>query len=220
MKLSFFIKVWVLLLFGTIALVVISELASPAFQNSLFREGAAVEMLSAVAYFLAAALLLIQAIMKMPARWTLCALILCFGMRELDFDKRFTTMGIFKLRFFSSNEVLWPEKLLGVVVVALFLALIYLLIKNYSRPFLKKIKQGNGMALSVLFSGGALVVAKTIDGIARKLKPFGIESTKELKHLSSSIEESLELTAALLILILVMAAFRRSEPDPLNSKPA
>jgi hypothetical protein len=220
MKLSFFIKVWVLLLLGTIALVVTTEQASPEFRESLLTEGGPVEMLSAIAYFLAAALLLVQAIMNMPARWVLFALTLCFGLRELDFDKRFTTMGIFKLRFFSSAEVLWPEKLLGVVVVAAFLTLIYLLIKNYARPFWKKIKQGNGIALSVLFSGGALVVAKTIDGIARKLKPFGIESSDDLKRISSGIEESLELTAALLILILVVVAFRRPDSASLSSESA
>ena len=53
--------------------------------------------------------------------------VLLMGMRELDFHSRFTTMGVFKLRFFSSDTVPLSEKLivtalLGGLGVALLLA--------------------------------------------------------------------------------------------------
>lgn len=214
MNQKFFTMVWGVLLLGTVALVVVSESVTPEIRDSLFKEGAVIETLSAVGYFAAAALLLLQAIMRMPARWSAFLMVLCFGMRELDFDKRFTTMGLFKSRIYSSSEVPIHEKLLAVLVTVLLLTCVYFLIKNYFRPFLQGIRRRDGMALSVFFFGGALVLSKSLDGIARKLKPLGIETSEFVSRLSSGIEETLELAASLLLLVVVVVAFRQPKQDP------
>jgi hypothetical protein len=212
MSFKFFAGVWGVLLIGGVALVVASEWVDPETKRVMFEEGAIIESASAIGYFVSAFFLFIQIIKRRPACWSPVLLVLFFGMRELDFDKRFSTMGIFKSRFYSSSEVPVPEKIIGFLITFALLVCAYFLIKNYFRPFVAGIKRGSGIALSVLFFGGALAFSKTIDGIARKLEVFGIETTEVVERLSGSIEEVLELAASLL-LIAVVVAFYRMPPD-------
>jgi hypothetical protein len=213
MNLKFFTAVWAALLVGAVVLVVASELVSPETKDFMFKEGAIIESVSAIGYFVAALLLFIQILKRMPNRWSSFLIVLFFGLRELDFDKRFTTMGIFKSRFYSSSHVPVLEKLIGLLIILALFACAYFLIKKYFHPFMTGLKRGGGIAWSVLFIGGALAVSKTIDGIGRKLEPFGVETTEMVDRLTSSIEEVMELGASLLLLVVVIAFYRMPSPE-------
>ena len=51
----------------------------------------------------------------------LVVLITFFGCRELDFDKRFTAVGVLKSRFYLSTDIPVFEKLIGLIVIALII---------------------------------------------------------------------------------------------------
>lgn len=212
MKSKLCITVWGVLLLGVVILGGTSGSMSPETRSFLFNEGSIIEALSAISYFVAAGLLLLQIGLRMPARWSALWIVLCFGMRELDFDKRFTSMGLLKSRIYSASDVPVYEKLLAALLMASLVAALFFLIKNYFVPFIKGVLRGDGMALSMFFCGGALFVSKSLDGIARKLKPFGVETTDGVKQFAECLEESLELAAAFLLLFVVLLAFRQGRP--------
>ncbi|MDF7806913.1 hypothetical protein P4E94_05640 [Pontiellaceae bacterium B12219] len=197
--------IWGLLFIGTILLVVASELVSPGMHATMMSEGGWVETASWVSYFVAAFFVALQ-VRRWPVRWSMLVLTLVLGMRELDFDKRFTTMGIFKSRFYSSSDVPIPEKIIALIISACIVAALFFLIKNHLKPFIERLKRFEGPSLCFLFSGGLLVFAKSIDGLSRKLEPFGIVPSDATNRIAGSVEESFELAAALLIVAAAVGA--------------
>ena len=63
--------------------------------------------------------------------WTLAAFVSCFIARELDFQKRFTTVSVSKTRFYFSSEIPLLEKMIGIVVVAAIAFLVLRLFAFY-----------------------------------------------------------------------------------------
>lgn len=202
-----YISVWTVLVLAAIGLVVLAEFLSPAAYKTLLNEGGWVETASWIAYFTAAFFVLLKVFQK-PNRWSMLAGVLLLGMRELDFDKRFTTMGIFKSRFYSSAAVPMGEKLMAALVTAAILAALFFLVKNHLKPFFSRVMKLQGASLSVLLAGGLLVFAKSIDGLSRKLEPFGIEPSDAVNRIAGSVEECFELTAALFVIIAAVGALR------------
>jgi hypothetical protein len=98
-----YLPIWMVLLAGAIAAVFISELVSPATQRTMMQEGGWIETASWLSYFVAAAFVLIR-MTRWPVRWNMAVVTLLPGVRELDFDRRFTTMDIFKSRLYFSAD--------------------------------------------------------------------------------------------------------------------
>lgn len=203
--------VWGLLLGLGIALVTLAEMLPPNARSILVKEDGIVETLTAISYVAAAVLLLWQTATRHRERWSLFVVVACMGMREMDFHKRFTTMSIFKSRFFSSSEVPMHEKVVGVLVTLALLACIFMMLKRWFLPFIKGLRQRNGIAWSVFGAAALLGTIKTVlDGLARKLEPLGIEVSESVCQVSGSAEEVFELVAAMLLLVAVAAAVRVS----------
>lgn len=200
--------IWGLLLAVLVVMVFVSEMVSPEVRIKLVKEGGLVENTSWIAYFVAAVFVLLQT-RRWPVRWSMLVCTLLLGMRELDLDKEFTTMGIFKSRFYSSTDVPVVEKLIAGVITIAIVATLFFLIKNHLKPFLIRLKNREGASLSFLFAGGMLVFAKSIDGFSRKLEPFSIESSAATNRVMESIEESFEMCAALLIVVAAVGALRQ-----------
>ena len=139
-------------------------------------------------------------------------MLLGFGLRELDFDKRFTTMGIFKSRFYLSNEVMIGEKMVAVLISALFLVCLFFLLKNFARSFAEGIKARQGQSLTVLIALVFMVSSKSIDGLGRKLKPAGIVVSQSVSSLAGVIEESMELMIPLLFIVAITEFSRTPRP--------
>lgn len=203
-----YLPIWIVLFAGAIITVIVSEFISPATANALLKEGGWIETASWISYFVAAALILVL-MLRFPNRWCLAVATMLLGMRELDFDKRFTTMGIFKSRFYGSEEVPLGEKLIAALITAAIVVTLFFVIKEHLLPFIKRIGKREGASWSVLLAGGLLVFAKSIDGLSRKLEPFGIEPSDAVNRIAGSVEECFELSAALLIVVGAAGALRQ-----------
>ncbi len=215
MKFRWFILIWSFAFLGVIALVGIAGMVDPATKDAIFKEGGVVETLSAAGYFMAVALLLFQMVKQRYSKgWSLCVMLLGFGLRELDFDKRFTTMGIFKSRFYLSNEVMIGEKMIGVLISALFLVCLFFLLKTFARSFIEDIKARKGQSLTLLMALVFMVSSKSIDGLGRKLKPLGIVLSDSVRSLAGVIEESMELMIPLLFIVAIAEFSRIPRPKP------
>ena len=128
-------------------------------------------------------------------------LITLFGLRELDFDKRFTTMGILKSRFYTSDVVPLGEKLIGLMVILILLYVVYRIIKDHTASFVDGVKNRVPQHLGVLSAIGLLVFSKSIDGLDRKLGDVGITVDPTVATYFGTVEEVLELGIPVLIFI-------------------
>ena len=200
-----YLPIWIVLFAGAIATVIISENLSPELRNTILKEGGWVETASWISYFVAAAFVLIR-MLSQPTRWSMLICTMLLGMRELDFDKRFTTMGIFKSRFYGSEDVPLGEKLIAALITAAIVVTLIFLVKEHLLPSIKRLGKREGATWSVFLAGGLMVFAKSIDGLSRKLEPFGIEPSDATNRIVGSVEECFELTAALLIVVGAVGA--------------
>ena len=212
-KIKTFVFIWIFLLLLAIGFVVFSESLSLEARKQFLSENGPVENASWIAYFVAAFFVVLKTI-KNPNRWSMAVAAMLLGMRELDFHERFTTMGIFKSRFFISPDVPVGEKLIALLVAAAIGVTLFFMAKNHLKIFVSRVRSGEGASLSFLLAGALMVFAKSIDGLSRKLGLFGIESSDATGQVFNSIEESFELTVALLIVVAAIAALRnRSKLD-------
>jgi hypothetical protein len=161
-------------------------------------------------YFLCAGYMLLGGGREFMKRYNyIIVLVALFGLRELDFDKRFTTMGILKSRFYLSSEVPPLEKLIGLIVIALLTWAAIKIVRNHLASTVANLVEFNERAVGVVMIFVLLAVSKSIDGIARKLKPFGIETSQQISFLASSVEEVMELGVPILM-IAVFHSWLRS----------
>jgi hypothetical protein len=110
-----------------ITLIALFIIFSPTFvldginRDLFFDEGGVVEVASAIGYFLCVLLILYKGkINYLRKHYYFILLFIMSGFREQDFHKRFTTMGILKIKFFISPNVPLTEKLIGFLIVLLF----------------------------------------------------------------------------------------------------
>ncbi len=186
----------------TITILLILSFAYKVYEYPfLIGEGGVIETLSAWGYFLCALLILLVGKWSYIKRYDyFFMLVILFGLRELDFDQRFTTMGVLKSRFYLSNSVPLIEKLFGLLIIAILLYIFISIIKNHSKEFFCKIKQRSSVHIGVLLTSLLLVFTKTIDGIDRKLGNFNFVNKKQTSINFEVLEEVLELGIPLLII--------------------
>ena len=167
----------------------------------IFNENGLIESSSALGYLFC----LFYMVTKWPMEWLkkyhyFLILTVFFGLRELDFDKKFTTMGIFKSRFYLSDIVPMAEKIAGLLVLAILayalIAIFIKHIKNLNLNIIKSSTTHQGL-ISVFF---IIIISKSIDGIGRKLSGFGVNLNDNLINNLNVIEEVLELGIPVLIL--------------------
>jgi len=176
-----------------------------------------IETLSALGYFLSALFMVVRGKWDYIKKYYyFFILVLLFGLRELDFDKRFTTMGIFKSKFYLSSSVPWSEKIIGLLVVGLLLYIIVLIVKSHSKDFVLNIKNFSPVYIGSLLIFLVLFVAKSLDGIGRKLGDFGFVIDEQLVSYFEAIEEILELGIPILIIATLYIYFS-SESSSKNS---
>ncbi|UWQ22523.1 hypothetical protein [Jannaschia sp. W003] len=175
----------------------------------LFAEGGVVE--AATAGLLAAAG---SAALVLRRPWAGTALVL-LALRELDLDKRAVSEGILKLRQYSGDAPL-GEKIAGLLVIALILAILW----RFARalPSVLRAARRETWARLVLLAFALVVVAKTLDGLARKLAGIGVEISAEAAARAPAFEESLELLFGACLLWAVLAY--RTSPCPPSNPPA
>jgi hypothetical protein len=72
------------------------------------------------------------------------------------------------------------------------------------------LRRGEAWSLSICAAVAVAVIAKSLDGLSRKLAPLGIEVSETLNNQTTLIEEGLELAIpAFLILAVLSYGWRR-----------
>ncbi len=196
----YLILISTLLVFSTLLLFVGND------AKFVTKEGGVVETLSVVGYAVLLGCLLVKRPIQ-PLKDTLfSAVVVVFLMfRELDFDKAFTTMGIFKSRFYKSAEVPGIEKLVAVVVIVGLLYVLVSLVRSYGKDVLRGMRRGLPVQTGVVV---ALVLAAfsklVLDGLPRKLGNIGLSKPDVIGTYHSTFEEVLELGIPIALLMSFM----------------
>ncbi|KFI23647.1 hypothetical protein [Nitrosococcus oceani] len=196
-----------LILGGLVVVTIFLQLASTDVRALLIKEGGLIESLSAIGYFVGAMLVIL--IRRKFTYYAYVAFILIlFGLRELDFHNRFTTMSVSKIKFYVSPEVPLLEKVIAVAIVLLLLYILIRLIKTHFNGLINAIKKGEPSALGI--GGGILLIliTKTLDGLSRKLASVNIIVSDNMARLAEAVEEVFELGIPLMFIIAAAARFR------------
>jgi hypothetical protein len=216
-----YVWIWGAVFLGLAALIAVAAGMRPEAREWIMREGGLVESVSAAGYFVCLfSLMCVPEDRKPAAGPAILAILLIFGLRELDFHTRFTTMGIFKSRFYLSPEVPILEKIIGAAVLLILVGAMAYVAKRHFATFLRGIRRLEPGPFSGLIAIGLLFFTKTVDGLPRKLDGLGLASPEALERSFWIVEEVLEMGIPIFMLIGILAEFpedrkvaHRSESD-------
>lgn len=119
-------------------------------------------------------------------------LVLILGLRELDFHVLFTPMSMEKIKFYWSLDVSIHSKVIGAsIILSLLLCCIYL-VKKHFLDVMKSLKRLEPDAVGLFLGIACIGIAKTLDGMQRKLGDFHFSITRNMAELTTGAEEILE----------------------------
>jgi hypothetical protein len=206
----FFYLLFAVLLAVVLLIVAYFHRIDPEMAMNMLHEDGVVEKLSALGYF---ACLLVMAFVGgmryLHAHLPLAALVTLLGMRELDFDKRFTETGLLQSRIFTSADVALLERVIGIGLMLVLVVLAVVVIRRYSVVLLRRLMRFDPAAIGVGLALTLMVLSKTIDGLGRKLQPLGISLTENLAFSAAVFEEVLELGIPVALIIATLAYVKR-----------
>lgn len=161
--------------------------------QELVKENGPVEILSAAGYFLFCIFLIRFNYTGVIKTGFAPGFFLFFlGLRELDFHVRFTTMGIFKTKFFASPQVPFTEKIIVTLFILSLIAYGVIYLRRTLPGFKKDLLNGRPYAFSIVAAVGCVFISKLLDGnsiIFETLFPM----LENPKILSITMEECLEM---------------------------
>ncbi len=166
--------------------------------NLFFKEGYGIELAS-IGVLLAAVVLWFW--LAGPYRWRewqIPAIFLLMVGREMDADKRFTDFGLLKLNTYTGPAP-WGVKIVGGAIIAFVLWASWRILRRNAPLWWRRFR---ALKLDALLIAGAFVlgvVAKSIDGLGRKLAGFGIEISSHADMIAGRSEEVLELACYLML---------------------
>lgn len=192
---------WVLSL---VLAMLIVDLSMSDNLAEIYRENRSIEAMSAFLLLLAAALWFgLGAFRHDPRQWHIPLILLLMTLRELDFDKAFTTSGVLQLRLYSGAAPLW-EKLIGAGFVILILCCgLRLAVLNLRRWF-RGLGAGDTTSWLVGTAALLLIVSKSLDGIDRKLAPLGVSFSRDFVVHAGRLEELMEMVMAIMLVQAVV----------------
>lgn len=190
----------------------LAELIRGKAAGHIFSESGSIERLSALYLILAALALAGDMTVRGTWRhWHLALLVLAGGLRELDWDKAFTESGVLSLRLYSGTAP-WGQKVVGAVVLALLVWAGLRLLRRNMGPWRQGLRNRQAWAWLMALALALYTVAKSLDGLGRKLAPFGIDLAGGANTAASRGEEVLELFGAILILEVAGLRLLRRHP--------
>lgn len=158
-----------------------------------------------IGYFFCTFLILIGLRIAMPMYALLAIIPAVLGLREMDMDKRYFTEGLFKSSQYFKGEVAWPELIISILILVFIITCIVMTLKRGLRPLITAIWGGKAWAFAIGAAILAAVIAKSLDGIGRKLRDFGIEISENFGETAELIEEGLELSIPAFLIVAVLA---------------
>lgn len=178
-------------------------------QRDALQEGGLVETMSAIGYLICIALMFIfWGPAETLSHWYFSVILVLFAGRELDLDKTSFTEGLLKSRQYIGDTVPAGERAISAVLLLIIIAVVITLIVRESKPFLRGLRSGYAPAYAFLTSFIILCTVKTLDGLDRKLEPFGIIISKTVNQMATSAEELGEFGIPVMFAIAIVLAAR------------
>jgi hypothetical protein len=217
---------YVVIAAAALGLIAVLCLAPAETARRLLAEDGPVESLSAAAWFLGAAGLVLALV---KTRWRDAAsaafILVLAGLRELDMQKRFTTMSITKTKFYLSPAVPLGEKVVVVLVLAAIAAVVIRFGWRNFPAWWRGIRAGHAPSLAVLAALATLAVSKVLDRLPQVSREFGAPLPEDWSASCHAAEEILELAGPCLLLaamvdFYITAGTRDQEPGTRNGPTA
>ena len=172
-------------------------------QKNLLAEGGLFESLTVYLYIFCLILICVKwPWQKILSHWYLCALIILFALRELDYDKAYFTHGVLKSRQYFSDLVGLPEFLISLAVLIFILTVLLLIVLRERNNFIKGVIDLRQSQLAVLASIILVIITKTIDGMERK---FGIDLSQAGERFALIAEEVGEMGIPVMFVIAILS---------------
>lgn len=178
-------------------------------RNMLLKEEGPIEIVSAALHFICFFVIALKggsAFFKKFPYFNILPLL--FGFRELDFDNKFTTTGILKIKFFTRSDVPLYEKAIGFVVIFSVVVLVAMMIKKHFWPLVTELKKRSPIGIGVIMTIVIIIASNTLDGLGRKTKSLGWELHPLILKYSSVAEEIVELGIPILMILMFSYYFR------------
>ena len=165
----------------------------------IFQEGHSIEVTSALLLFSGVFLWFwLGAATHDRRNWHIPLILLLMALREKDFDVRFTSAKLLQFRLYTGDSSLW-EKAIGAMVIGLILwCAVRLAVINLPN-WLRGLMRLSSVSWLVGSAGLLLVIAKSLDGIERKLADFNVALPRDSVVLAGRVEELLEMVMALML---------------------
>ncbi|GEM_PF-480163 len=167
--------------------------AAPELRRAILIEDGPVESASAAGYFICAVLLFVYLGKKAAGHWQIAVILIAFGLRELDFNSRFTAMGVAKIKFYLSPDIPFSQKFIAASCALLILyCLVHLLVRNW-RSFPVSLKKFEPYAVFTATGLAFLLASLTLDGLGGKLMRIGFVLDNTWREWAENAEEIVEL---------------------------
>lgn len=178
-------------------------------RDMMLSESGVVEVGSALGYAICLVIIFLKG--KTPFLKTypyIAILIAACLLRELDFDKRFTSMGLLQSRLYLSFDTPLHEKLIGLLVITTILSSVFIALRRHTKNLIVGFFKGEVVAVGFALIAALLVISKTFDGFGRKLASFGVEISPVVNTNLSVVEEVMELGVPILIALMLIRTLR------------
>lgn len=195
-----------------LGLAVAVSLASAPFRAGMIVEDGPVEALSVFGYVLCIALLLRDDGDRARFK-AVIVLLAAFALRELDFHNSYTILGITQTRFYISPDVPIREKLLAFGAIAALAVAVLRILWTHLRGFVRSVRKREPAAVAVLAGLSFIGIAKSLDGLSRKLADVGLAASETVVETATIFEETLELGIPAMFLIGIVAHRRGLAPQ-------
>ncbi|CAD7043825.1 hypothetical protein REJC140_03742 [Pseudorhizobium endolithicum] len=201
-----------LALAGAAALIGL-DIWTQGFGSGLVRETGGIEMASALLYAYAA----ITWLWTRPGdswktSWELPAIMFLMMGRELDLDKKLTSIGVLRSDLYLTDMAPIMERIFGVIALVFVAIVAFRVIASNGRAFIDGLQRWKAWAWALVVGIGFAVLSKSVDGIGRKLAPFGITLEQHTSLLMVILEELLELGVPVMFIVAVIASIRLADP--------
>lgn len=194
--------------------IVAADLLWIARSQSWTRENGGLETATALLYLYAAGCWLrLNPRPVWRRHWHVPLVLALMAGREFDLDVALTSQGLLtSALYFTDRAPVW-ERLFGAAVVAVLAVILYRLIAFSSRDFVRALKRNALWAQAVLGGIAIAILAISIDGLERKLRPLGVTLPEQAGAFVGAFEEVVEILIPLLFLVAISAAAdRRGSP--------
>ncbi len=172
----------------------------------ILAENGPIEMPTAIAYFVAALMLWFASLRR---RWRLeipaTLLLIAGGLRELDFQARFTTGYAFSSRFFLQPSILLIQKIVVAAVLLLLATMFTLLVVYNWRRFLGALQAREIWPQPLAFAVSLIFISTVLDELGGFLRRHYADATDAM-FVMWVFEESLEALIPILFATAIVQA--------------